>query len=76
MGKYWFNGGLMGFDGIYPLVTSHSCGKISCLTGTQIVIFNSYVKLPEGKRNYDNYDWDDCYPPAIKHGWLEHGPLQ
>ena len=34
MGKWWFNGGLMGFHGIYPLVSSNmSSWKIPELKG-------------------------------------------
>ena len=60
IGKWWFNGGLMGFFMGYMMVTrdipsgklSHSYGKIHHFSWeqstTNMVTFHSYVTLPEG----------------------------
>ena len=55
IGKWLFNGGLMGFYGIYHDLSSgkrlHNYGKSPLLMGKftiSMAIFNSYVKLPEG----------------------------
>ena len=51
MGKPWENGGLMGFNGFYPLVMINMANENDHLWWVfplNTVIFHSYVKLPEG----------------------------
>ena len=51
----------MGFYGIYPLVICYIAienGPVICDLPIQIVIFHSYVKLPEGRiGDINGYQW-------------------
>ena len=52
----------------YPLVIKHSCGKSPSLMGkstVSMVIFNSYVKLPEGIMEVENV-WMSKPPEILK----------
>ena len=51
IGKWWLNGGLMGFYGIYPLVMTDIAvenGHVEWNKPLEMAILHSFVKSPEG----------------------------